>query len=397
MEGDALNILYHPQLSMRSYEDNRWLVSADAQFTKILAYVKALPQDWSWTFLMPEASQADTSYVKMLPGNVDLLFMTYGDNVLENRYNFDVPFASSILRAYDFDVLLLEVPEHARAWRVVQQYAKKDFPIISMVEHVDFYEQTRVPEKVAFHLRQLDGALVSDAVAFPLQGMSNEWAKASASLVPDPQVVQAWSGKCTTWDAIYSPDEVSMYRPVKESHNAKPVINFISRLSDNQRTHYEEFFEACRLLEADGREFEVWVANPNEAMTSQRVLVEGKFVTQVGNLDRKHYMSMLWQSDIVPILYPQSHIYSLGFCEAIVAENLMLTQTPLAGWPSYGIDVVSPANIALALDKMLHVVNTANGHFAKADVGQQLEWLHKDRSVEANIDNVEATILAVTG
>jgi hypothetical protein len=305
-----------------------------------------------------------------------------------------------LLSTYVPDVMLLEVPELVRPMRVVQQYTGKKFPIIAMVEHVDIYEHTRVHEHVRYMLRQIDGALAADVMAFPLEGMKEEWIKAASDTVSNMVNEELANlddqGRLPVWNAIYSPQEVERSLDAPVVANEKQVIFFISRLSDNQRTRYEEFFEAVRLIE-DGS-FEVWVANPNEAMDPQDVLGLCDSVTRVGTSGRAEYIDLLWHADIVPILYPQTHIYSLGFCEAITAQNLVTTtfyEGNDEGMAEVFNGIVEPVVNANTIAEQLDVLLEMETERKLKTLKAQQEWLFDNRSVEMNIDKVLQTIMGV--
>lgn len=411
-----MNVLYHPQLSMRSYGDGRWLFWSDAQVTKMRAYVGALPEDWSWTWLVPKNATIDSggqpfdhTWRKLMPRNAHHIHSNlFGKNALEGRFQFDMIDLDSIFRQLLSmgmpDVLLCEVPEHVRAWRVfLDRYGLRKLPIIAMVEHVDIYDQTRgiVGDDVSYYLRQIDGAITASHVVFPLEGMKDEWMRhASAIGFAMPDVTAHYS----IWDALFSTREVvdgrteHGARRTWESVNGLPVINFISRLSDNDRTRYREFFEACRMLWERGRRFEVWVQNPNDGQPDSWAREQGDFVSKVGNEGREDYIASLRGSDIVPVLYPMSHIYSIGFCEAIAAMNLMVTQLPPDGdaLKSCGVQFENQTveEITIALDAALDIVGGADRVVPENHellLEQQFAWLH-DRTVEENIGKVRETI-----
>ena len=89
-------------------------------------------------------------------------------------------FAKDLLRTRDFDVMLCEVPEHVRAWRVAQERTGNSFPIVAMVEHVDFYEQTRVPAARAVRQSMAESPTIS--VAFTLTpAAAARWISAEGS------------------------------------------------------------------------------------------------------------------------------------------------------------------------------------------------------------------------
>lgn len=396
---------------MRSYEDDRWFVYKDAQSNKMRSYVENLPDDWQWLWIMPQQRQNDVDDDKALynwcvHNRVAWQGIPWASNVLEGRYHFDVNEMSMIAKQWEPDVLLCEVPEHVRAWRAVQRRIGREFPIVAMVEHVDIYEQTRVPDRVSYFLRQFDGYLAADKMAFPLEGMEREWVKHVADLLPEDAVVSFFhpeigDDKLRVWDAIYSGLEVDKAETT-ESHFI-PRIYFISRLSDNQRTHYEEFFEACRILANEQWKFELWVADPNEANREygdlQANLGLNHHITHWGTRTRSDYLERLWRADIVPVLYPQDIIYSLGFCEAIMAGNLVVTTKGLQGQqvlpgvnePSH--DMVTPKAVAASLRSALEL---SEGRRNNLMVRQQ-DWLERHRSVEQNIHRVYETIEEVTG
>lgn len=396
---------------MRSYRDQRWLVNQDAQVTKMKAYVEALPAEWEWSWCLPFNYLCDAGQFLDLQNwmtriGVKSWQFPWMHNVLQGRYYFPMEELRVLVDHVKPDVMLLEVPEHARAMRVVQQMAGQSFPIISMVEHVDFYEQTRVPEQVAYTLRQIDGALVSDCVAFPLEGMREEWGKAAVDLLSDRgQSALDDKNHFVTWNAIFSPKDVEaaldpddLLEWYDTRDDKRVVVNFISRLSDNQRTHYVEFFQACEELATRGLQFQVWVANPNEGLPVKEIKNLCPNITKIGNAGRDEYLSDLWKSDIVPILYPQSHIYSLGFCEAVMSDNIVLTPTMDGDGMSafFGPHEVrvTEETIRLGLGHMIGRLN--DGMDRELLLEDQRAWVMKDRSVENNIDKVKATIEEVT-
>jgi hypothetical protein len=155
------------------------------------------------------------------------------------------------------------------------------------------------------------------------------------------------------------------------------------------------------MLAEEGEKFEVWVANPNEAQSEgwirQQLEPAGVDVAHVGYSTRKQYLESLWQSDIVPILYPQSHIYSLGYCEAIEADNMVLEHSlpGYEGSAAWYIEEVTPELIAKNLGEMFSWWRD-RGEEVEYKLAMQRSLLRKDRSVEENIDKVKATIEEVT-
>lgn len=405
-----MKLLYVPQASMRSYDDSMWLLNRDAQITKMFSYVRALPDGWSWDFVLPEHSTHPSVGSRLAwPRNVEIQLQHQGDNVLENRYHFNISSSRMILRTRKSDVVLLEIPEHARAWRVAMAREGLDIPIVSMVEHVDLYDETRIDERVRFMLRQIDGCLASDATAFPLPGMKHEWLDAARLALSGELFEDVATSRLPVWRAIFSPvevesavdaDKLAEYREIAWE---MPVVNIVSRLSDNKRTRHMELFEACREL-GRRRQFEVWVQNPNDAMTDDEIRQQLPKHEALGALriapreqPRSEYIDSLWRSDIVPILYPQSHIYSVGCLEAIAAQNIIVTVQPeRLGDDGPGLHLAdgSVESIVHGLDAAMDIVegrpSVTDGNLDYV-LEAQRDWM-MGRSIERNLDVVRGTI-----
>jgi hypothetical protein len=274
------------------------------------------------------------------------------------------------------DVLMLDVPEHAPAWRAAQEFTGKRFPIISTVTHA--------VTDPSLLIRQMDGGRVSDILAFPLPGIENAWLRrfspddASFTLVPHH--------KRLTWNAVFDPSEVDRELSGKVwLHHDRPTINFISRLSDNERTHYKEFFAAVRELERLNVDCDVWVANPNDAMNPTDVRNQSKLITRVGYTNRKQYLQSLWQSDVVPILYRDDLTLSIGLMEAVAADNTIVSPYRDDDMPIYPAEPDRVEQLAASL----HAALCSSRVSAR-------DWLLKNRGVEQNISTMKRAIKSVT-
>ncbi|NDD55337.1 hypothetical protein EBZ39_15995, partial [bacterium] len=122
-------------------------------------------------------------------------------------------------------------------------------------------------------------------------------------------------------------------------------ILFISRLTDERRTKAKQFLTACDELLKTGDQFTVKVADPNRSMTDDEIrgLCASAEITRFN--DKQEYYEALWRADIVPILYPLNHIYSVGHCEAAYSENVIITM----GDHLDGHVVVTNDNIKMAI------------------------------------------------
>lgn len=373
---------------MRSYTDPpKWLLSSDAQLTKMRAYVENLPQEWEWMWLLPEQWQSEGFDNFGGPGsNVFRAEVSAMDNVLEQRFHFPMGEMSEWYRDFKPDVLLCEVPEHVRAWRAVQDRVGHRCPIVAMVEHVDFYEETHTAARVPFLLRQLDGALSSDKLVFPLESMKVEWYRAAQKIVKPqpifPESVRVWPG-------LFSPNEVDEQRENGLALKPDvPVIFLISRLSDGTRTRYEEIIGASNDLLRQGVEHVLWVANPNEAKewqwirSSSRAYEPHPFGER--RLKRDEYLQLLWAADVVPIMYDLSRIYSVGACEAVAALNLLVSAPGTPNWAAVHAPGRGTAEIAAALE-------VAVGMLEMRPIGYR-DLLLRQHGIEQNVDVVKKTL-----
>lgn len=392
-----MKILYEPQCSMRSYDGNGWLLSSDAQINKMLAYVRALPEDWEWIWTVPATRGMKPLEAQLdLPSNVKPMYRPWPSNVLLHRFHFDMMDSIDCLNDLKLDsevpdVMLCEVPEHVRGWTAAMKEADVSFPIIAMYEHVDIYEETKRPD-LPFFLRQLEGYTAADLCAFPLAGMQDSWKQATMKLGVESQV--DWS-KSRIWNALTTLDPSGVC-----NKTSKPTIFFAGRCSDEPRTKWKRFIEACDMLKQTGLDFRVWFANPNEAQDWSRLAKCPGFEQHpYGNrtLERREYLDLLSMADVVPVLYPQSHIYSIGFMEAIAHDCLVVTDHPPSR-ASYGetigiqVDCMLSTEIAGGLHAALRQVARGDKGKLKQLLGDQKKWASKHRSVERNIDKIKNDI-----
>lgn len=370
---------------MRSYEKELWLTSADAQLTKMGAYARHLGEDLEWTWLMPEKSDG-LSRANDLLENVSVLRVPWPRNVYQHRFHFDMSVAIHALQGIRPELIVCEVPEHVASWRVAQEIAGNPCPIIAMVEHVDIYDETSRP--TSFFLRQVEGALLADLVAFPLEQMREQWLFNSRAVTSVPGIVD----RTTIWRGLIDPQEIrelASSRVQYASAEGRKRIFFGSRLSDSPRTRYDVFFEAVNLLRVTD-DFDVVVANPNEALAWPEVERLCPDVMPVLVRDRSDYAAQLLNADVVPILYDVSRIYSIGFAEAVAMGKLVVTAKPVRGTDSCGLWVDDPSDPEQVAEK-LH--DSLKGD-PVAVLGEQDEWLdcvsvpNRADEIRADIDRI---------
>jgi hypothetical protein len=389
---------------MRSYEDDGWLLASDAQLTKTAGFVRESPDNWQWTWILPydEIDKAGDCEWKRLheEGRIDIVEFPWPSNVLQARYDFRMDEMRYVLSGTKkHDVILCEVPEHVVPLRVAMAAENMDIPIISMYEHVDVYDETDRGLPARMLLRQLEGYIGSDICAFPLEGLKEEWFSGVSRLVSNGVYNQITGlgkdayDKSTIWPCIFSEDEILGLAPEQQEKldNIVPTIFFISRLSDNQRTHYEEFFKATKILQSEGIDFMTLVANPNNALTEGEIKMQCANAVTVST-DRQSYIDHLWTSDIVPILYPMRYIYSVGFCEAATARNHIITAENeprnVFGDPyipgTIEVNPRDPESIAAGIKHSMGMTSEIRRGYAK----KTADWVSEALGVRSNMNRI---------
>lgn len=375
-----MRILYEPELSMRSYEDGSWLLSSDSQLNKMIQCMKGFPDDWTWGVMLPMANQTRITTPLDLPLSRWIFEVPWAQNVQTNRFSFPMPDAQAALVTFRPDLILTETVEHAQNWRrALQHLNMTDVKIASITVLYDDWRDN------AFMLRQIDGVLSSDVSFFSLPAIRDAWVDRAL------KITNVGGGKVIeVWDALFDPQEVIDRLAVMQTPpHPKPVINFISRLSNESLYHSASFFKAVRLMEAKGLDFEVWVADPNHAR--DEIWGESKKITRWRYASREEYLDSLIKSRVVPILYDQSTIHSLGYCEAVYARNIIVTPKPASqAVPTPGIfaNPIVPEELAYVLERAL-TDETYVGVSWDDYLTSQIDQIESGRGIRTNLPRIQ--------
>ena len=395
-----MRILLFPQISMRSYEKRSdvWMLSSDAQITKNLGYIRATP-DWSWMVCLPYGSLVHEGMD--LPdrlSNVTDFRMDWANNVLEGR--FYVPFREIVMAidAWRPDVIICEVPEHVRAFRLAMKAVGHSCPIITVVVHVDFHPETKHVSE-SFMLRQVDGALASDLTVFTLEGIRDAWCVEAQKLInADVRGIHT-----QVWPGLFDHKEVWSHREdgqeladqLHELYGDVPIVFFASRLSDEPRTRFSDMIAASNLLN-ERIPHVLLVANPNESKpwdwirgvsTAYRPHIYGE-----RTLSRHDYLETLWAADVVPVLYPLDKIGGIGAAEAGAAHNVVLTAP---GEDQYGTPTeLDPQQIC---DSLYRLFNTDDGWLDEAKAGTAEEFVCRQSTrFRLNTEIMQSALMRLT-
>src|SRR6185436_16965455 len=191
-----VRILVHPQPSMRSYEDGKWLISKDSQINRLLDWVEALPDDWDWLFLMPMHYQSDENsrMRDMIDSDrIAVAYLHWPSNVLLARYDFHAASIAGWIGAFKPDLILNEVPELARNYKTTIKMLGMDIPVASLCIHL---ADPDMDPLIDYTSRQWDGYYSSDLFAFQLEGTRQKFFGSD-----EPT-------KTPIWNALYSPVEI---------------------------------------------------------------------------------------------------------------------------------------------------------------------------------------------
>jgi hypothetical protein len=360
-----VNIAYLPQVSMRSYVDNRWLLSASSQLVRMAAYTREAPESWRWHWILPHHLQLDSGWSDVLTGsqNVEPYHVPWGNDVRIGRFYLPWPELEKMRDVRGpFDLVLTEVPEHAMALEYLFQC-----PVVSFNVHV---EPGHFPPTL---LRQVEGLERSRCTAFQSERERNIWFEHA----------EPWESKrsrTAVWPGMYSwrTTQESVVPPYVLDEPQIPVVFFISRLSDGGRTKPDVFGKAIDTMKMGGVQCAVWYANPNEAMPWDEVRKLPGYVRHPfgdKTLTRGQYFGLLHASHVVPILYPNQ---SGGLCEAVELDNALVTVRE----NELGVrcDPIDPDDVAASL------VDAIGAHRDPDFLENQREICRSKFSVERNSD-----------
>lgn len=321
-----MNILYYGQHSMRTYSKPiMYRLDKDGALQRQLARIAVLPKSYRWTLLLPY-SYGTAEYIELPPElfrlkndgyNIETKYYRAAHNVAGQRFATPDPRWFEDNNLGNIDVMLCEMPEHVGYFRQLQdQKILGRFPIVTKVLHVELFDETK--PVLPYFWRQLEGISFSDAVIFPLKGIYEAF-KAHAHKLLSDLALQMLDRPTHIWNGMFSP---KLFLEGKAGIGGIPMrVAFISRLSDDKRTRASQFLAEMERFAAN--EASLKVADPTEMIKQGGV--DSRLVFSLFGSDRADYIDTLrhW-STVVPILYDQGLIASIGFCEAAWAGNIMV-------------------------------------------------------------------------
>lgn len=390
-----MRVLVWPQLSMRSYETGKWHLEMDPNLNKCRAWAKHVDYDWWW--LLPEPAQLSEESVKGT-GRVNWATIPWAPNVQASRFNF--PFSKMVdaIRYVNPDVMICEFPEHVKAIRMAQRFLtyNADFPVVSYVDYAPIFGYTHSDARVSTWERQVEGAIESSLLVFNTPGLREKWMDAAEMLYADGTMADAAIEMSSIWPGVYSPDEIDAENGIPRDD--PPAVFYTSRLSDPAKNRHPEFFEALRRVHEMGIEFQTWIGDPNRAFTDEELMGMAPNVTKLRCSSREEYLQMMNRAAVVPCLWAQDMIYSIGYCDTLAAGAISIVAAEDESRVS-GIRVPSEANADQLEDALSTALACWKMDTMRNSVQQsQRRWLMENRSVEENarkmVDDLECLVKA---
>lgn len=365
---------------MRSYVDDRWLVSSASQIIRMNAYERCLPDDWEWCYVLPREELMDSRWEDAFSfddGRRQIVYAHWMNDVRKNRFFLPYREIENAISNFKPDVIVCETPEHVLAIRHMCSTLGVRPRVVSFIVHVEGKPPT--------WRRQLEGFVESDVAAF-----QNERERAMWFTMVGDDLPARYHDRATIWKGMFTPEESWGYElasKIIQRVENKPLMFFISRLSDPNRTRWPEFVAACEILHADGVSFDVMYANPNEAMPWEKVrqlpnYVEHPFGERT--LTREQYFAILRIADVVPILYANK---SGGLCEAAINGCHIVTVAE-SGLHYVHVDPTDPSSIA---DGLLWTFE----HADYVTLNTQSDYVMDEHSAERNIEPVRDALEGV--
>ena len=365
--------MVHTQVSMRSYETGQWALEMDANLAKDRAWANGLGDDIEWTWLLPPEYRRSPEWRKGVPERVNVAATSWPYNVQAARYHFQFEENLRVVKQWKPDLMILEVPEHARAWRMVQEHLGVDFPIVSYMNYlggVDWLLDRS--EATDTRLRLIDGLDASDLIVFNTPGLLERW---KSGLTFDLGYL---ARRATVWRASYSMDEFGF---VPRGTKTRPVLNFTSRLTDENRTRWPQLFVAAGRIEG----LDVWVGNPNRSQTIDAVADRlGRRPERFGYSSREEYVQSMQDASISTTFWPQDDVYSTAYCDTIASGCIPIVAALDPGAVA-GIAVRPRASVSEIEEALRRAISLWNDEpEAHRAAHENLQWLADNRSVQRN-------------
>lgn len=301
-------ILWFPILSLQDKNTLLFNLEADQHFQLILGIQELLKKDFDVTFVLPH-SYSTTSVEKTIIdyGNIgyeNIIFHKFVPSNLGQRYDFDYAFYNYLLLEKKPDIIFNWCDCLSRNFKTIIEMNNLKTKIITFYVFIDVPGLNLVPIDYSYFIRQVDSALVSDAIYFMTELNEKTFCKNAERF---NTVI------CNSHVAEFS---FSQKRLDEQSKGLKPIphekkwIVFPNRLSSNNYSRHIEFIKAINSLYSRRQDFEVIMTNPTKYMSDNKLeKIVKSIVFPYGkiSLDRRQYLNLLLSSEYCCALFKELH------------------------------------------------------------------------------------------
>jgi hypothetical protein len=373
---------------MRSYQTGEYDTSG--QLIKAEAITRSTGFEWDW--LIPNNDQlTDAFKARAQASGARLLHWWYPQHVGLTREHRDIRAIVDILEKSNPDAVILEIPEQAGAWRQAFNLANiaQHPKLIGMFNYVPIHGKDAHGNNDIY--QQVHGAINCDLFAFQLQAEKDGWIQATLEAIGEDAVKHLKRHKLMSnakiWSVLYSVDLHGSKGPWacnSPSHDENVNFFFANRLSENPRTHWEDFLNAAQALKEAGEPISVWVANPNDALSDEELKKWPVVNREVKIKTRKDYENALDMADVVPILFPNC---SVTVCEAVEARCLIM------GPKREGLDGNAGTDLNTIGSQVKDAIQIVQSPHLGGKLTTQISSTRGAFSAEVNSGYIEADIL----
>lgn len=318
------NILYNTQMSMYDKQTNKLTPESDGNINMmrntIIEWNKYFPDDM-FHILLP--SEVKSQLSSIMPNGTTyaapIFYDSYVVSARVNRYNFPMNELSSIIREKNlkFDLLINDVIEISGNFKQMFNINFGYIPkIISNIRHTD---ESR---KSDYIYRVIDGMKNSDITTILSESMIPRLVEQMYNAGLDGRYINGMFDKyrLTPFEPSMSSHSLYKYtRMAKEIDLNKAIITFPGRLSpgEEKRTNWDKFQEAILMLREERQDFEIYLTDPNNSMTSE---LKENLVDWVYTIpkDRDIFLKLLNRTDIITSLMSVEGFGGISIREALV-------------------------------------------------------------------------------
>ena len=284
-------------------------------FTRNL--LKALPNDWRYTWLIPEnLTEEEREWFKVKP-NLDLISYPYSTSIHQNRYEF----YGNVLKktfpyTHDVDFIINNQPEisaNIKCW--LENQRREKTPIFNFFHWLDVPESRKFGEDLGgYFWREWDGVLSAEKSYFHNEyahGLFDGMVKKHIKLI-DNYNYGYFMPPATEYGG--EPFIISEADDPFDSSKDKKVILFNHRL--NNTTNWKFFLQTCDRLYEKRQDFMVWFTDDSDKAKS-RILARPYVINQ--SVEDRMYGYLLLRSHFAVCTHKGYSTYNMAILDTLNA------------------------------------------------------------------------------